>query len=138
MRQASPRFRRRLRPWSLPSCSKRPRTSICSSTAWESPMQADPAAALTILTYVVRAMLVMPPAQKKRLVGEAAQPWAELLDRLSRRMRLELVPVVVPLLAELCKNLDQMTDSQEKTVGASARRMLGFGWDQTERATGLI
>jgi hypothetical protein len=101
-------------------------------------MQAEQIAAVTTLTYMVRAMIVMSPAQKKRQVGEDAQPWAELLDRLSVSMRRELLPVVVPLLSELSKNIERMTDSQKEYVGAAARRMLAFGWDESERPAGLI
>jgi hypothetical protein len=87
---------------------------------------------------MVRAMLVMPPAQKKRLVGRDAQPWAELLARLSQFLRRDIVPVVVPLLSELSRNADQMTDTQRSLVGHSARRMLAFGWSEAERPTELI
>ena len=50
-------------------------------------MESDRQTALTILTYVVRAMLARSPEQEGRLVGENAQPWAELLERLTGSMQ---------------------------------------------------
>jgi len=80
-------------------------------------------AALTSLIYMVRALLAGP---KERLVGENAQPWAELLGRITRSMRPDLYPVVVPLLTELSNRSEAMTESQRNLVGDSARRVFEF------------
>ncbi len=92
-------------------------------------------AALTSLIYMVRALLAGP---KERLVGENAQPWAELLERITRSMRPDLYPVVVPLLTELSNHRETMTESQRNLVGDSARRVFEFAWTEERRKSGMV
>jgi hypothetical protein len=105
---------------------------------WRSTVEAERSASLTTLNYMVRAMFVMPPEQKERQVGPGGQPWAELLERLTRSLRSDLTPVIVPLLGELSRQAVRLTEGQRSLVGESARRMLAFAWDAPDRNSRLV
>lgn len=93
---------------------------------------------ITFLAYMVRVLLARPEDLHQGMVGPDAQPWCEVVERLSRSMRADLGYVVVPLLSRLCEFVDQMTEAQKNLAGAAARRILYFAWEQPTRVSGII
>jgi hypothetical protein len=101
-------------------------------------MDAERAAAVTSLTYLVRSILALPEEQRSGLVGAEAQPWCELLEELTRSLRRDLRPIVVPLLSTLSRNPPALTPEQRALVGTSARRLLRFAWGEDRRDWGAV
>lgn len=107
-------------------------------TLLENPATVDRNAAVTFLIYMVRVLLAKPQDLRQKLVGPDAQPWCEVIERLSRSMRANLGPVVVPLLSKICEFADQMTEVQRDLIGTSARSILCFAWDHQPRSSWIV
>jgi hypothetical protein len=101
-------------------------------------MGADRTGTITSLTYMVRSLLALPEGRRGGVVGHAAKPWCELLEQVTHAMRQDLRPVVVPLLAEICRQADGLTLAQRSLAGASARRVFAFAWGEAYRDRGMV
>jgi len=67
-----------------------------------------------------------------------AGPWCELLERVSRSLRLSVASTVGCLLTTLCDRPKVFTPEQLTTAGLSARRLLEFAWSQMPRESPLV
>jgi hypothetical protein len=66
------------------------------------------------------------------LVGPHGEPWARLMERISRGLRLSLAYSLRSLVTEACESIGETTTGQLVDIGTAARRLLEFGW-QTDR-----
>ena len=74
----------------------------------------------------------------KTLAGPNAGPWCELLERVSRSLRLSVAYAIRPLLATLCDNQEVFTPKQQSSAGHTSRRLLEFAWSKTPRNAWLV
>lgn len=95
-------------------------------------------AAEQALRHVVGAVVAAPPNPHRPLVGAGAPPWCELLEHVSRSMRIPVAYTVRLLLTTLCERPDEFTVSQRDFAGKAARRLLEFAWQQSPRDGWLV
>lgn|GEM_PF-2490832 len=76
-------------------------------------------------------------AAPEDLTGSNAGSWCELLERVSRILRLSVAHTVPPLLATLCDHPELFSREQRTAAGLSARRLLEFAWSQVPRDSWL-
>lgn len=95
-------------------------------------------ATLSSLIYLVRSALVGPDDRRVALAGPHAKPWCELLERLTRRLRADLKPVVLPLLSTIIEKAGDLTSHQRELVNTAARRLLTLARAPASRDIGTI
>lgn len=93
-------------------------------------------AAEQALRHLVGALLAGTAAET--LAGPNAGPWCELLERVSRSLRLSIADTVRSLLTTLCDRPEIFTPEQQTAAGLSARRLLEFAWSQVPRDSWLV
>jgi len=88
------------------------------------------------LRHMVGALIA--GAGRETLAGPGAGPWCELLERVSRSLRLPVAYMLRSLLTTLCDYPDSLTPEQRGAAGMSARRLLEFAWSQVSRDSWLV
>jgi hypothetical protein len=94
-------------------------------------------AAEQALRHLVGALLSGAPDEVS-LVGPDADPWCQLLERVSRTLRPPLAYTVRWLLSTICERPGNFTPEQLVAAGHTARRLLEFGWSHTPRDHWLV
>lgn len=95
-------------------------------------------AAECALGHVVGALLAAPAESGRQLVGPGAGPWCELVEYISRDMRMTIAQPVRMLLRSICEHPDVLTPEQRGSCGEAARRLLGFAWNLPRRDSWLV
>ncbi|MBM7866994.1 hypothetical protein GTO89_11115 [Heliobacterium gestii] len=91
------------------------------------------------LRHVIGGLLAMAPADiARRMIGQAAGPWADLVEYLSQRNSRNVAYIVCMLLIQLCERLTALTDEQQIQAGVAARNLLKFVWSQEPRNEWLV
>lgn len=89
--------------------------------------------------HVTGALLVLAaPASIESVIGSAAPPWVELLDRCTAPMRVNLAYSVRPVLWTICGRAELFTERQRHHAGRIARRLLEFALAQEPRDAGMV
>jgi hypothetical protein len=90
-----------------------------------------------IFEHVVGSILV---ASRKRypLVGPDGEPWANLMERVSRDLRLAPAYSLRSVLTEACESVSDCTPEQLADLGAASRQLLRFAWATDRRDEWLV
>lgn len=87
--------------------------------------------AVAALRHIIGGLLAMSPVNlARRMTGQAAGPWTELVEYLSQQFSRGRAYIVRMLLTQLCERSIDMTDVQQKQAGVAARNLLEFAWLQ--------
>lgn len=108
---------------------------LCIST--ESLDQATRSAAEQALRHLVGSLLAAPPVERP-LVGAGAGPWCDLLEQVSRNLRVQTAYTVRSLLSTLCDRPGTFTPEQRASAGKVARWLLEFSWAHAPRDRWLV
>ncbi len=90
-----------------------------------------------VFEHVTGSILVT-PRRNHPLVGPNGEPWARLMEHVSRGLRLSLAYSLRSLVTEACESIDESTPAQLADLGAAARRLLEFAWQTDRRDEWLI
>ena len=90
-----------------------------------------------IFEHVVGSILV---ASRKRypLVGPGGEPWAKLMERVSRDLRLAPAYSLRSVLTEACESVSDCTPEQFANLGAASRQLLRLAWATDRRDEWLV
>jgi hypothetical protein len=105
--------------------------------AIESTSQTTASAAEQALRHLIGALLAATPAERS-LIGPEAGPWCDLLERVSRHLRVKVADTVCWLLSALCEHPEAFTSAQRASAGKTARRLLEFAWARALREQSLV
>jgi hypothetical protein len=94
-------------------------------------------AAQQALRHLFGALVAGAPGEVP-LVGASASPWCQLLERVSRTLRLHVAYAVRPLLSTICERPGDFMPEQRVAAGHTARRLLDFAWSHTPRDHWLV
>jgi len=72
------------------------------------------------------------------LAGDDAQPWSELLERITRTINDKIAYAVRPLLMFILDKHENLTSKQKEELGKVSRRILEYGWSKTPYDSNLI
>jgi len=72
------------------------------------------------------------------LAGDDAQPWCELLERITRTMDDKIAYTVRPLLMFILDQHEKLTDEQKGFLGKASRRLLGYAWSRDSYDSSLV
>lgn len=91
------------------------------------------------LRHVISGLLAMTPADMdRRIAGQAAGPWAKLVEHLSQQISLNGAYIVRMLLTQMCERSMALTDEQQIDAGIAARNLLMFSWSQNPTDEWLV
>jgi len=106
-------------------------------SALESSEDPTRGAAEAAFQHLVGALLASSPSDRP-LAGQGAGPWCDLVERVTRSLRLSTAYPVSSLLSTLCVHPELLLPEQRVAAGAAARQVLEFAWAHTPRDAWLV
>lgn len=97
----------------------------------ENPDSEIQASAEQALRHLVGALLTA--SVKESFVGTEAGPWCQLIEKLSRDLRLSVAYIIQLLLSKICESPEDLNFEQRTYAGKAARRILELAWAQPSR-----